>query len=188
VDEILRGDLVIDGTTNTVNTYDVFYKTCFQYDILGDMDRTRALLQNELISLDLLGANIERAIDRAVALALTPSVFNVGNFIWIGVQQPRRIWEGIADRKPIDDDEVGYSHGLAMVDNIQQAANVLGIALPDYLPYNKTSNPTTDESALVECRIEASNVGSVPIFLQQCAPNVMSTETFMNLYGDRLEE
>ncbi|MCG8353888.1 MAG: hypothetical protein MI924_39490, partial [Chloroflexales bacterium] len=146
---------------------------------------------NAVFTLDLLGTNIERGIDRAKQLGLNPSVFNIGNWLWNGVQEPWRIWRGIADGKPMDDEGVGYSHGLAMVDIIDDAATVLNIPLGPHTAYNR-AHPPVDESVLVECRLRygVRLFDAHDIFYQEpaCGPRSMFRSEFMRRYGQHLNE
>src|SRR6185436_20368371 len=91
---------------------------------------------NFRVSIDLLGANVARGIDRAHMKGLMPTVFNIGNWLFNGVQEPYRMWYGIFDEEAIDSEVLGYSHGLTMVDEIDTAAQKLGITLGHYKAYN----------------------------------------------------
>jgi hypothetical protein len=189
IDEILRGDLVIPGRPYIPEEfeYELMYRDCFLNGALEDLSHTRSLLQDNAISLDFLGANIERGIDRAknVSPPLKPSIFNVDNFLWNGVQQPSRMWYGVFYHEPITSQKRGFAHGLAMVDSIGVAAEVLGVTLPYYLPYNTTSDPRTDESVFVECRIQSVTTRGGVLYVQTppCVPKVMNINEFESIYG-----
>jgi len=152
---------------------------------------------NDLFSLDLLGANISRGIDRAKAFSLTPSIFNVGNWLWNGVQEPWRFWNAIADGATItstDGKAPGFAEGLAMVEDIKRAADELGLnPLPPYVDYYRSSDPQKDEQVLVECAVQPYNnqeplsidLGYRYIQAPACGGPLTEVE-FLQKYGNRL--
>jgi hypothetical protein len=57
----------------------------------GEPEFIFAQLQDEIVSIDLLGVNLRRGIIRAQALGIRPSVFNLATWRGGGVQTPRNI-------------------------------------------------------------------------------------------------
>ncbi len=127
------------------------FHTCLNDNVLDEHDykAIHTLLQSPIVSLDVLGANIERGIDRARLYRIEPSIFNIGNWIWNGNQDPVVIQEGIDAGLPADHQRKGYIHGLVMIQHMPTAATQLGITLPAYHKYSTSTDPDRDESRFI---------------------------------------
>jgi len=127
------------------------FQPCLADGVLNEDDyqAIHMLLQSPIVSLDVLGANIERGIDRARLYGIDPSIFNVGNWIWNGNQDPVVIQEGIDEGLPADHQRKGYIHGLVMIQHMPTAATQLGITLPAYRKYYTSNDPARDESRFI---------------------------------------
>jgi hypothetical protein len=173
--DILNGVIPLPNSETASQDYALMYRDAFSQCSRsnGDVEKNDAnyrlihdQLQSTDIALDILGANIERGIDRAKLLSLTPSVFNLGNWLWSGVQEPAVWWEGIATGKAYDPlithgaEPYGYEQGFVMVQNIGQAAQELGISpLSSVNLYNKNpGDAAVDESIFVECELRYSPI------------------------------
>lgn len=202
--QVVNGDIQVEGVLAQFGRYPLA-TLCFVGPLgADDYPTLKELLQNDLISLDVLAANIERGIDHAKATGLRPTVFNVGNWLWNGVQDPVAFWKGIAAGRRFDDPTAdakgaGYSHGLAMVQNIAQAAVELGIGsikTPAAL-YNVTADPKTDESVFVRCQVRVEVVTAAAVgggagttkFKQEasCGSPEMNTQQFWQQYQNTLQ-
>lgn len=83
-------------------SYRLQFEDCFKGGLETDHRYVYDELQNPLVSLDLLGANIERGIQMAQERGLTPSIFNVGNWLWNGVQQTKVMWQALVNSSSYD--------------------------------------------------------------------------------------
>ncbi len=132
----------------------------------NDYRNIHDILQSDVVALDILGANVERGIDRAITTGKHPSIFNLGNWLWGGVQEPEVWWEGLATGRAYDPliahgaEPYGYEHGFVMVKNISRSAQELGLgSLSNFNSYNKNpSNASLDEGVFVECELRYSPI------------------------------
>jgi hypothetical protein len=154
------------------------------------------LLQRTDITLDALGANIVRGIDRAKSLQMKPSIFNVGNWLWNGWQDPLLYWEYIAGIRSapttfLPAEHSVYAHGWAMVDNFQKAANELSVTPRNYNLYNKLPNNLRfDEAVFVECEVNLSyNTATILAWVQnpRCGKWHMNWSEFTQQYSPYLQ-
>jgi RHS repeat-associated protein len=163
----------------------------------------KQLRHNIDFTLDILGAKVEQGVVRARAKGLKPSIFNVGNWLQNGVQEPDRLWNDKGERGILlgsaqNHEHIGYAHGLAMVQQIDKAAEVLGLTsgscslchgVADSLKYNTSSNLAFDESVFVKCQIRSTRAYGRLAFLQEasCGNTRMDVQEFMSTYGPRLD-
>ena len=127
---------------------------CLSDRLLDERDAKyiNGLLQDAAFTIDFLGANTVRAIESIERVGREPSIFSVGNYLWNGVHEPHRIWQGIKERQEITDERLGYAHGLNTVDIIDEAGRRLGVSVSGMRKYISSSNPLVDEEVLVKCR------------------------------------
>ena len=99
-------------------------------------------LQDEAISLEYLAANIERGIDRATApeFGIVPSIFNIGNWLWHGVQTRNEFLVAV------DRGDNWTTHGAALVGDMPTAFQVLGLSMTPYNAYNPDEADFVDGS------------------------------------------
>ncbi|NTV62195.1 MAG: hypothetical protein HGA65_01490, partial [Oscillochloris sp.] len=150
-----NGELEFGNTESQPGKYQFttlnLFRECLGDGVLdkNDYKAIRDLLQSPEVSLDILGANIERGIDRIRLYGIQPSIFNAGNWIWNGNQDPVVIRQGINEGLSIDDVTKGYIHGLVMIQQLPKAAQELGVSLPIYRKYHTDTDLTKDESQFI---------------------------------------
>lgn len=155
VEKTFNGDLEFPGEERRPGKYRfttiLQFQQCLTDGVINqdDYGTLRKLLQSSEISLDVLGANIERGIDRIRLYKIEPSVFNIGNWIWNGNQDPVVIREGINEGLPSYHVKKGYEHGLVMIKQLPKAASELGITLPSYRKHYPSSDVKKDETQFI---------------------------------------
>lgn len=153
--EILRGDLDVFPHSSGYEVYGSRYDEFIRENtrvidgvtvIPGDQDRElRRLvfleLQDPVLSVEYLAANIERGVDRAIGKGITPSVFNLASWLWRGVQTRREFQTAWEQRG-----EIRNTHGAALVSDMPMAFRVLGLAVTPYNAYNSYEADLVDGS------------------------------------------
>jgi hypothetical protein len=87
-------------------------------------------LLNDELNIEDLAANIERGFDRAEYFGIEPSVFNLGNWLWRGVQHVEIIKDELQRGNDV------YRHGAALVQDMSRAFEVLGLPQTYYNAHN----------------------------------------------------
>jgi hypothetical protein len=87
-------------------------------------------LLNDELNIEYLAANIERGFDRAEYFGIEPSVFNLGNWLWRGVQHVEIIKDELQRGNDV------YRHGAALVQDMSRAFEVLGLPQTYYNAHN----------------------------------------------------
>ena len=97
-------------------------------------------LQNPVLSIEYLAANIERGGDKDAHFSVTPSVFNIGNWLWRGVvtrDEYKRAWSR---------GQNWTTYGVEMIKDMPMAFQVLGLPASYYNAYNPDESDFVDGS------------------------------------------